>query len=322
MLVAVYLPLLCPVLAALAARRVADRVEPRLATWLLTVGSVGLAAACVLALAVLAGEGVARLPAVAALGHYPVAALGPAGPATGWIAVGAGLTLGAMAVAVGRALGRQTRSLRAAARTAAALPRSGEPGARDVVIMDDPAPEAFALPTLVGARAGGTVVVSTGMLAALGPAERAALLAHERAHLAARHHLFVAATQLAAAANPLLRPLVGAVRYTVERWADENAAANCGDRRGVARAVGRAALAGAAVARVGASLGLALGIGRHGSPDAGGPVPRRVAALLRPRPRPRAWPLAAGLALVLGAALCGLEAAHDLHGLIEFAQTR
>jgi len=41
----VYLPLLVPALAALAARPLADRLEPRQATWLLTTAAVILAAA-------------------------------------------------------------------------------------------------------------------------------------------------------------------------------------------------------------------------------------------------------------------------------------
>ena len=40
----VYLPLLVPVLAAAAARPLAARLEPRLATWLLTATTVALAA--------------------------------------------------------------------------------------------------------------------------------------------------------------------------------------------------------------------------------------------------------------------------------------
>ena len=41
----VYLPLLVPVLAAAAARPLAARLEPRLATWLLTATTVALAGA-------------------------------------------------------------------------------------------------------------------------------------------------------------------------------------------------------------------------------------------------------------------------------------
>ena len=71
------------------------------------------------------------------------------------------------------------------------------------------------------------------------------LLAHERAHAQSHHYLFTALTYLAAAANPLLRPVAAAVTYTVERWADETAARDCGDRRLAARAIGKAALASA-----------------------------------------------------------------------------
>jgi Zn-dependent protease with chaperone function len=40
---------------------------------------------------------------------------------------------------------------------------------------------------------------------ALEPAEREALLAHERAHLRGRHHVFLAAAELAALCHPALR---------------------------------------------------------------------------------------------------------------------
>ena len=83
------------------------------------------------------------------------------------------------------------------------------------------------------------------MLDALDPDERRVLLAHERAHARSHHYLFTALTYLAAAANPLLRPVAAAVTYTVERWADETAARDCGDRRLAARAIGKAALAAA-----------------------------------------------------------------------------
>ncbi len=48
---------------------------------------------------------------------------------------------------------------------------------------------------------------------------------------------------LGAAANPLLRPFATAVTYTVERWADEQAARATSNRRRVARADSKAALA-------------------------------------------------------------------------------
>jgi Zn-dependent protease with chaperone function len=39
-----------------------------------------------------------------------------------------------------------------------------------------------------------TIVVTTGALAVLEPEQLAAVLAHERAHLAGRHHLLLAVT--------------------------------------------------------------------------------------------------------------------------------
>ena len=87
------------------------------------------------------------------------------------------------------------------------------------------------------------IVVSGRLLQALDEPGRAALVAHERAHLAGRHHLFTTVAHLAAAANPVLVPLARTVDYTVERWADEQAAVQAGNRALAARAIARAALA-------------------------------------------------------------------------------
>ncbi|WP_308129794.1 M48 family metalloprotease [Kitasatospora aureofaciens] len=163
----------------------------------------------------------------------------------------------------------------------------------------------------------GRIVVSTGMLAALDPAERQILLAHERAHLRHHHHLFVALAQLAAAANPLLRPLAATVSYTIERWADESATA-VADRPQVARTVGKAALAAKRTrTRIPAA---ALGILGRLTPSSSGPVPRRVAALLAPPPRHRALPFTASAGLLLATGLCAAEAAHDLESLLELVK--
>src|SRR5215468_1850994 len=77
MRLAVYLPLLLPVLLALLARPISDRLHPRLATWLLTAAAVVLAACAALALMVLAVSAAVRIPLVASLGHISVAVLGP-----------------------------------------------------------------------------------------------------------------------------------------------------------------------------------------------------------------------------------------------------
>jgi hypothetical protein len=172
-------------------------------------------------------------------------------------------------VACGRTMWRHGRVRRRAHRALAGLRET------EVAVLPDDVPYAYALP---GGRRE-RVVVTTAMLDCLEPAERRALFAHERAHLTARHHRCLLAVQLAARANPFLRPLRTAVSYTAERWADEEAAQAVGSRRAVACAIGKAALVsrGTPVATL---AGLA----------AAGPVPRRVAALLGPAPAVRSWP--------------------------------
>ncbi|WEO96040.1 M56 family metallopeptidase [Streptomyces sp. FXJ1.172] len=309
--IAVYLPLLLSLLAPLGARPLSERCEPRLATWLLTASSLILGTAGVVSLGLLAVTGLIRIPPIAGLGHWSAPAAQHDDPVRLSIALLAGLLLSGAVVMAARLLWRRTHSLAAAALDAACMP------ARDgLVVIDDEAPDAFALPGLPG-----RVVVSTGMLHTLDETEHDILLAHERAHLAAHHYAFVALAQLGAAANPLLRPLATAVTYTVERWADESAAAATGDRKRVARAVGKAALASrrrpALTRTAGAVLGI-LGRRGRGNPLASaGPVPRRVAALLAP-PLPRHPVLAAATAAVLAAAtLATADAAHDLHQLLK-----
>jgi beta-lactamase regulating signal transducer with metallopeptidase domain len=114
----------------------------------------------------------------------------------------------------------------------------------------------------------GRVVVAESLLVALSAPERRALLAHERAHLAHGHHWHRGAVTLAAAANPLLGQLRSEIVYATERWADEDAAAEVGDRREVATALARVAL----IARRPAP-GLRLALATQS-------VPARVAAML------------------------------------------
>jgi Zn-dependent protease with chaperone function len=313
----VYLPLLFPVPAALAARPLADRLEPRLATWLLTACALALAALSCAALGVLAVAGLVRWSPAAYLGDWSVATVRGGDSVSLIEAVVAAVVLAATVAAGLRMLWRRMRALAAAALDAACLP-----GHDRLVIVDDDVPDAYALPGLPG-----RVVVSTGMLDALDDNDREAMLAHEATHLACHHYAFVAAAHLAVTMNPLLKPVAAAVAYTVERWADESAATMCGDRRQVARAVGRAALATAhhpSRRRLpGAVLGL---LGRRRNPLAtAGPVPRRVAALLaapRVHSRPLSHsllPLAGAAAVVGSSALCAFAAAHDLHVLLELA---
>ncbi|WP_019926042.1 M56 family metallopeptidase [Nocardia sp. BMG111209] len=306
--VAVYLPLIVPILAAGSARRLAMWLPPRLASWLLTCAATVLAATSALALAALTAVPIGRMPAVARWGRWSTHLPDHDGPISLLVGLAAAGALCAGVCAAGWTLVRRTRAVRAAARFARTMP-----GTELVVVLDDPNPEAYAIP-----GSPGRIVVTTGMLAALDESERRALLAHERAHLTGRHHLFVAAADLAAAANPLLRPLAAGVRYTTERWADESAATGIGDRRVVARAIGKAALR-TRHAPGGPALALAV-TGRD--PLRGGPVPRRVAALLAPGPEVRRTRgLAAAAVGVVGfAAASCLHAIYDLNILLEHAR--
>ncbi|MET7619100.1 M56 family metallopeptidase [Streptomyces sp. NPDC005408] len=313
MRIAVYLPLLLSLLAPLGARPLAERCEPRLATWLLTATSMVLAMASTLSLAMLAATGLLRIPLLAALGHWSAQAAQRDDPAELSVALIAGLLLAAAAFAAGRMLWRRVRSLAAAVLEAACMPAPD-----GLVVVDDTAPEAFALPGLPG-----RVIVSTGMLHALEKSEHEVLLAHERAHLAGHHYAFVALAQFGAAANPLLRPLASAVTFTVERWADESAATATGDRHKAARTVGKAALAAhraPARSRIpAAALGMLGALTRRTHLSSAGPVPRRVAALLAPPLRLRPAPALATAAILAVAVWSTAEAAHDLHLLLEHA---
>jgi Zn-dependent protease with chaperone function len=315
----VYLPLLVPALAAAAARPLAARLEPRLATWLLTATTVALAVFSTAALALLAASALARVPFLAALGDYsqPVLRSGDPVPAVAESAAAPLLT--AVTVAVAVVIRARARALAESYRRAARM----APGGR-VVVVPGHAIEAYALP-----GSPGRIVVSGRLLAALDDRGRAALLAHEHAHLAGQHHLFTTVAHLAAAANPLLIPVARAVDYTVERWADERAATITGDRRLVASTIGQVALlATARPARLrAAALGITGALGRTGARGRSislawaGPVPRRVAALLAPPPRRQLTLLAVVALLIVIAGASAVEAARDLHALLEFAQT-
>jgi Zn-dependent protease with chaperone function len=267
----VLLPLVLPLTARPIARLAEQHLHPRVATRLLT-GVAGVMALCsTVCLGLLMVVGTAQLPGNPLPDGWSdpeVRAAVPQDEVAGKLAVPALL---AVAVACGRLLWRHRTVRRRAHRALAGLPGTG------VAVLPDDTPYAYALPG--GARdRTGRVVVTTGLLSGLRPAERRALFAHERAHLSARHHRFLLVVRLAARANPFLPPLRTAVSYTAERWADEEAA-RAVDRRVVARAIGKAALVS-----WGTLLPTLAGFA------APGPVPRRVAALLGPAPAVGEWP--------------------------------
>ncbi|MFD0565746.1 M56 family metallopeptidase [Kitasatospora saccharophila] len=323
MTIAVWAPLLLPLLAAPLARRLAEQLAPRAAALTLAATAVALGTATLASLGLLTVTGLLHLPYGAALAHLSPAHWHPGElsdlewvPAAA-VAATALLATTALAARTARHQYADLRRARAATGDAPAglraLVRRPGPAVPALTVLTDDRADAYALPGRPP-----RIVTTTGMLAALTGPERTALLAHERAHLAGRHHLLLAAAEYAAACHPALRPLRPALGYHLERWADECAAAEVGDRALTARAIGRAALA---TARTPAAPRPRL------APAATtGPVPRRVRALLTaPAPtRPhRALRTLAALALAgcLTATTCATaEAGHDLHQAVETAQ--
>ncbi|MBT1092391.1 M56 family metallopeptidase [Streptomyces sp. Tu102] len=265
----VFLPLVLPLTAWPIARLAEQHLHPRTATRLLTAVAAVMATCSTVCLGLAMVVGTAQLPGNPLPDGWSDPEVRAAVPYDEIVGKAAIPALCAVLVACARTLWRHARVRRHAHRALTGLPDTG------VAVLPDVLPYAYALPG--GQR--DRVVVTTGLLDHLGPAERRALFAHERAHLTERHHRFLLAVQLAARANPFLRPLRTAVSYTAERWADEAAAQAVGSRRTVAHAIGKAAL----VSR-GAPVATLAGFA------APGPVPRRVAALLGPAPVVRRWP--------------------------------
>jgi hypothetical protein len=274
----VYLPLALPFLLTLAAGHVADRARPRAAVAGLVGAAVLTAAASVWSLVLLVLTLFDDLPAMVAVDARAAWRLPE--PVPDWVALAAAVALGWALLRLALDLHRRREAVRRL--------RQPGPAADGVVVADWAEPLAVAVPGRPG-----QVLVTTGMLRLLGAAESRAVLAHERSHLAHRHHVATALAGAAAAVNPLLRPVRETVGYLVERWADEDAAAAAGDRELVARAVARAALA--------ASAPPVPALGVHGSV-----IVRRVQALRRPPPASGRRHLAAATAT---AAACVVAAA-------------
>ncbi|WP_406194664.1 M56 family metallopeptidase [Kitasatospora sp. NBC_01560] len=302
------LALAWPWAAVPAARRLAGLLPPKAAALTLVGSAVAVAGSTVWALGGLVAGGVLHLQLLAE----------EAGPARSWAdatpaAVPAALAgAAALLVVAGlmtRLWRRQRQLLTRTWRTVGGQPD----GDGDLLVVPGESADAFALPGHDGRP--GRIVVTSAMLRTLDTPGRDVLLAHERAHLAGRHHLLARTVQLASAAHPAVRGLASATSFQLERWADEEAAAAVGDRKLTAAAVARAALAAASAERR-PSLLPAIGTG---------PVPRRVGALLAPPPAPprgRALRITA-LALLAVVALSltlSLGSAYGLHEYIEQAQ--
>jgi Zn-dependent protease with chaperone function len=136
-----------------------------------------------------------------------------------------------------RARGRHRRMVDLVGRPLPPGPATGTgSGERESLVLDHPAPAAYCLP-------GGTprVVLTSGAVELFDDEELAAVLAHERAHLAERHDLVVlpfAAWSKALPWLPTVRRSRTAVDRLVEMVADDRACADC-DRTVLACALAR-----------------------------------------------------------------------------------
>jgi hypothetical protein len=186
-----------------------------------------------------------------------------------------------------------------------ALLAHGDPKAPGALVVDHPAAAAYCLP---GIRS--KIVVSVGTLDLLAPAELAAVLAHERGHLRARHDLVLIPFTSLRRAFPRSRVISQAhrtVALLVEMMADDHAlralrvlgAVPAGTRpdrellpaRELAKALLRFGAAGSSCAPEGA---LAVA-----SPTTEGEITARVSRLLQPPPP---LPRAAQAGVVLASA--------------------
>ena len=214
------------------------------------------------------------------------------------------LSAGVLGVRFGSSLLRARRDSHRHSDAARVLGRHEETTA-DVVVLDAPERVAYCV-----AGRPATIVVTRGALAALDDAQLEAVLAHERAHLAGRHHLLVVISRALAVAMPRLRLFTtGAAEIArlVEMCADDAAAHRHGGQT----------VAGALLALAGAS---ALPAPALGATATG--VVERVERLLDPARRARATasqlamlvsvvlllvgPALGTILLELGAAMCDM----------------
>ena len=289
-------------LFAATAPALGRRLPPALATRVLVVGSLVVTASTLFVLAVVAFTWVGQLPEIAALGPWSTATLRHDDPIPDSAAIGATLLLPLLAAQATRLVVRRCRALLAVQRSCRHLPTPTRWSSSTPTDAD-----AFTTP-----ERRGRIMVTTGLLRALDPAERRVVLAHETSHLDHRHPWWLLAAELAAAVNPLLsRPPApspmpssgGPTKTPPTRWPTGTLAA---------RTLARTALL--MHRRPRGVPATALGVLNANVPD-------RVEALLAPPPRRRPAAASALVALALTCMLAAAAVQHTGERLFEHAGT-
>lgn len=300
----VYLPFALTVVVVALSRSATRRLPPRAAAWATSIAVGAVALSTVGALGLLGCPLLARLPLVAHVGRWRPAAIAVHSPVPAWLSITSLATLAVLAWRTVAELLSLRRQIADVVETHAQL--AGH-AVGDFIVVDDSTPRAHAVSRTITQR--GRVIVSTAMLDLLDEEERAAVVAHERAHLRHAHGAFVAVAAIAVALNPVLGPVRVDLRFALERWADEDAAATT-SRTVTASALAKAALATLRMANARAAGFAALQLHAHA-------VTERVSALLTdqlPRRARLAWALIA-TAVLAAAALAW--AAHDTEHFFE-----
>ncbi|QNE21324.1 M48 family metalloprotease [Kribbella qitaiheensis] len=292
-------------LYALAAPALCRALAPAVATRILVPASVFAAASGAFILAVLAFTWIGQFPLIAARGAWSPTRLRSDSPIPAGLAVVSGVLVALAAISVVWTVTRRVHALLEVYRACRDLTAVG-----GLIVLNDARPDAFTTP-----QPAGRVVVTSGLLRALGDRERRVLLAHEASHLAHRHAWWNLAADLAAALNPLLRPTARALATAAERWADEDAAQTVCDRRLVAATLVRVAQLQTRFPATARRTAITVA----GPAATGGDVAVRVRALLAPPPRRRPVVVAAIVTALLIGSLPAAAVQHTGEALFEHA---
>ncbi|HXS65798.1 MAG TPA: M56 family metallopeptidase [Streptosporangiaceae bacterium] len=246
-----------------------------LAAWLAAMASVLISAEAVvlfLVKAAIAGwPGLAEAVCRSVTGHACAVAVYTSAAFELCVSLVAVLAVSAAAMVAwryGRRVQRTHRQTRAHAQAAPIVGRrlpGISPGGDPAVVLDDPRPAAYCVP---GRPA--TIVLTSGALAVLDSPQLAAVLAHERAHLAGRHHLVLTLTRGLAATLPAV-PVFARGATEVARLAEMSA------DDAAARRSGRPTLLAALL-----TMGTGQAVPASALAVTGGAVTARVQRLIEP----------------------------------------